>query len=57
MNLKHTVRSISGWPIEGVIFRDLTTLMKDPEALRESCDILYDRCRCRDGSLEAFLTF
>lgn len=43
MNLKHTVRSISGWPIEGVIFRDLTTLMKDPEALRESCDILYDR--------------
>ena len=43
MNLKQTVRSISGWPIEGVIFRDLTTLMKDPEALRESCDILYDR--------------
>ncbi len=43
MNLKATVRSIPGWPIEGVIFRDLTTLMKDPEALRESCDILVDR--------------
>ncbi|THB74169.1 MAG: adenine phosphoribosyltransferase [Desulfobacteraceae bacterium] len=43
MNLKDTIRSIPGWPIEGVIFRDLTTLMQDPEAYRESCDILYDR--------------
>jgi len=43
MDLKETIRSIPGWPIEGVIFRDLTTLMQDPEAYRESCDILYDR--------------
>ena len=48
MNLKETVRSIPGWPIEGVIFRDLTTLMKDPEALRESCNILYDRYKDQD---------
>lgn len=45
MNLKKTVRSIVGWPIDGVIFRDLTTLMSDPEALRKSCDILYERYR------------
>jgi adenine phosphoribosyltransferase len=43
MDLKKTIRSIPGWPIEGVIFRDLTTLMKDPEALRVSCDIMYER--------------
>jgi len=43
MDLKETIRSIPGWPIEGVIFRDLTTLMQDPEAFRASCDILYDR--------------
>lgn len=43
MDLKETIRSIPGWPIEGVIFRDLTTLMQDPRAFRESCDILYDR--------------
>lgn len=43
MNLEKTVRSITNWPIDGVIFRDLTTLMKDPEALRESCDILVER--------------
>jgi len=43
MNLKDTIRSIPDWPIKGVIFRDLTTLMQNPEALRESCDILYER--------------
>lgn len=43
MDLKATIRSIPGWPIEGVIFRDLTTLMQNPEAFRESCDILYER--------------
>lgn len=43
MDLKKTVRSIVDWPIEGVIFRDLTTLMIEPDALRESCDILYER--------------
>ncbi len=48
MNLKESVRSIHGWPIEGVIFRDLTTLMLDPDAFKESCDILYERYKDRD---------
>ena len=48
MDLKKTIRSIPGWPIEGVIFRDLTTLMQDPEAFRESCDILYERYKDMD---------
>lgn len=43
MDVKQTIRSIPDWPIKGVIFRDLTTLMQDPEAFRESCDILYNR--------------
>ncbi len=43
MDLKKTVRSIAGWPIENVIFRDLTTLMQDPAAFKESCDIFYNR--------------
>jgi len=48
MDLKNYVRSIENWPIPGVIFRDLTTLMKDPTALRESCDIFYERYRGKD---------
>lgn len=47
MNLKNCIRSIADWPIEGVVFRDLTTLMLDPEAFRESCDILYERYKNR----------
>jgi len=43
MNLKNTIRSIPGWPIKGVIFRDLTTLMQNPDAFRESCDIFHER--------------
>lgn len=43
MVLKNSVRSISDWPIDGVIFRDLTTLMLDPKAFGASCDILFDR--------------
>ena len=45
MDLKKSVRSIIDWPIQGVIFRDLTTLMKNPEAFKESCDIFYERYR------------
>ena len=43
MDLKDTIRSIPGWPIEGVIFRDITTLMQDPAAYKEACDIFHDR--------------
>ena len=43
MNIKDTIRSIPGWPIEEVIFRDLTTLMQNPEAYKETCDIFYKR--------------
>lgn len=43
MNLKESIRSIPGWPIEGVIFRDLTSLMQNPAAFAYACDLLYDR--------------
>ena len=43
IKLKETIRSINDWPIKGVIFRDLTTLMQNPKAFGESCDILYER--------------
>ncbi|NQU65124.1 MAG: adenine phosphoribosyltransferase [SAR324 cluster bacterium] len=43
MNLKDKVRSIPNWPIEGVIFRDITTVLQDPAAFRYSIDLFYDR--------------
>ncbi|NOX34696.1 MAG: adenine phosphoribosyltransferase [Deltaproteobacteria bacterium] len=48
MDLKKTIRNIPGWPIKGVIFRDLTTLMQDPVAFKESCDILHERYKDMD---------
>ena len=40
MNLKDTIRSVPNFPIEGILFYDITTLLKDPIALRESVDQL-----------------
>lgn len=43
MDLTKTIRSIPDWPIKGVIFRDLTTLMQNPDAYKAACDALYER--------------
>jgi len=43
MNLKETIRSIPHWPLENVTFRDITTLMQDADAYKETCNMLYER--------------
>ncbi len=48
MDLKETIRSIPNWPIKGVIFRDITTLMENPDAFREACDRFVDRYKDMD---------
>jgi len=45
MNLKNKIRTVPDWPIKGVMFRDITTLLLDPEAFGETCDMLYERYR------------
>jgi adenine phosphoribosyltransferase len=41
--IKSKVRSIPNWPIKGVIFRDITTLLQDPKAFKAICSIFYSR--------------
>ena len=41
--IKSKVRSIPDWPIKGVIFRDITTLLQDSKAHREISRIFYRR--------------
>jgi adenine phosphoribosyltransferase len=41
--VKSKVRSIPDWPIKGVIFRDITTLLEDPQAFKAICSIFYNR--------------
>ena len=43
MSIKSKIRTIENYPIQGVMFRDITTLLKDPEGLRDSVNILVDR--------------
>ena len=40
MDLAATIRSVPNFPIEGIVFYDITTMLKNPAALKESIDRL-----------------
>lgn len=40
MNLADTIRSVPDFPVEGILFYDITTMLKNPAALKESIDQL-----------------
>lgn len=40
-DLKKYIRSIKDFPVKGIMFRDITTLLKEPFALNETLDKLY----------------
>ncbi len=42
MDLKKLVRDVPNFPKEGIIFKDITTLMKDPDGISNAADILYN---------------
>lgn len=48
MNLKEKIRTVPDWPIKGVMFRDITTLLQDAEAFRAACDAFYNRYKDLD---------
>ena len=41
MDLKKHIRSIQDYPKKGILFRDITTLIKNKEAFKETVDQLY----------------
>lgn len=43
MNIKEKIRTVPHWPIEGVMFRDITTLLQDGPTFKHVCDELYKR--------------
>ncbi|MEM7345838.1 MAG: adenine phosphoribosyltransferase [Chloroflexota bacterium] len=45
MNLADTIRGVPDFPIEGILFYDITTLLKNPVALKESIDQLTNHYR------------
>jgi adenine phosphoribosyltransferase len=45
MNLKNYIRSIPDYPIKGILFRDITTLIKDEKAFAESIEQIVERSK------------
>jgi len=45
MNLKNYIRSIPNYPKKGILFRDITTLIKDEKAFVESIDQIIERSK------------
>ena len=45
MNLKDYIRSIPDYPKKGILFRDITTLIKDADAFEECINQIIDRSK------------
>ena len=43
MDLKSVIRNIPGFPKPGIVFRDITTLLKNPEAFKYALDCFYEK--------------
>ncbi len=41
--LKDSIRTVPDFPKQGIMFRDITTLLRDKDALKKLMDILYER--------------
>jgi len=42
-SIKSKIRAVPDWPKKGIMFRDVTTLVKDPTGLKETIDFLHNR--------------
>ncbi|MCC0176507.1 adenine phosphoribosyltransferase [Waterburya agarophytonicola K14] len=45
MELKSLIRDITDFPQPGILFRDITTLIGNPQGLRHTIDLLDEKCR------------
>ena len=43
--LKSAIRDIPDFPKKGIVFKDITTLLKDPRLFREAMDLFTDLCQ------------
>jgi adenine phosphoribosyltransferase len=46
--LKEHIRAIPDFPKKGILFRDITTLLKNKEAFRETIDVMADLIKDKD---------
>jgi adenine phosphoribosyltransferase len=49
MSLKEKIRTIPNFPKEGIMFRDITSLLKDPQGLKQTIDDLVAKYESYSG--------
>ena len=50
MDLTSTIRSVPDFPVEGILFYDITTVLKNPAAFKDSVNQLAERYQ--DGNVD-----
>ena len=45
MELKSLIRDVPDFPQPGILFRDITTLLNNPQGLRHTIDLLTEKCQ------------
>jgi len=53
MDLAKMIRDVPDFPVEGILFKDITTLIKNADAFQEAVDALLDYCIDKDIDLVA----
>ncbi|MFA5104544.1 MAG: adenine phosphoribosyltransferase [Candidatus Margulisiibacteriota bacterium] len=53
MPIKSRIRTVPHWPKQGILFRDITTLLKDPVGLKLCIDDFVNRYKDRDIDIVA----
>src|SRR6476659_4776910 len=46
--LRCAVRDVPDFPKKGIVFKDITPVLSDPELFRASIDLFLERCRGRE---------
>jgi adenine phosphoribosyltransferase len=45
LDLKKFIRTVNNFPIDGIVFRDITSLIETPEAFIKTCDELNQKSK------------
>ncbi|MFH1431266.1 MAG: S-methyl-5'-thioadenosine phosphorylase [Nanoarchaeota archaeon] len=53
IKIKKSIRTIPDFPKQGIMFRDITTLMKNPEAFKKTIEILFNKYKDKNIDIVA----
>jgi len=51
--IKSKIRTIPDWPKKGIMFRDITTLIKDKKGFLDTCQLIYEHYKDKEIDLIA----